>query len=464
MTIFDFIAFGSIILLLASVGIYKSRAIRSESSYLFGERKIEWAALTATLVMTEFNSATLISFSSLGYAAGFWALIIPCIFLIGLLFYALTVAKKWKAFDGVSVAGFFSQRYGEGLGRFASLLLLLAMSGFSAAYIKSLSLLFLPLFPQLNQWLLSTLLLLIIFLMSLRGGLLAIIRTDLLSLLLMVLFFPLVALFMWKSPSLPDPSYSLPSLAESQAILPLRFVFSLTILTMFTYILAPWYGQKIFAAKSGRVAFWAVVSSAVLVFLLYSSAILSTAFLRYRGFSFHSSEQALPYLINKCLPLGIRGAAYALLFATSATTLTGVWSAMSAMWIGDFLKQHSSEKQRDYKRSAVATLCFAAISLLLANTLVDRVFDKLILANIPIAALSFGLLAGFYWKRASRLGAYLSIAMGCATGVGFYLIYGEAGGYTWYWAVLGIPLTFATGIATSLLPSKKLSTSYPRPL
>lgn len=106
------------------------------------------------------------------------------------------------------------------------------------------------------------------------------------------------------------------------------------------------------------------------------------------------------------------------------------------------------------RRSILATTVFAAVSLLLANTLVDSVFNKLILANIPVAALSFGLLAGFYWKKASWQGVYLSIFMGCFCGVGSYLIFGEEGGYTWYWAVYGIPLTFFIGILGSLFSRK----------
>ncbi|NGX53314.1 MAG: putative symporter YidK [Chlamydiae bacterium] len=442
----DFILFSTLILLLVGVGVYKSKRIQSESAYLFADRKTKFIALTATLVMTEFNSATLISFSSLGYGAGFWALTLPFIFLFGLLFYAVTVAKKWKEFDGHSVAGFFTKRYGRDIGLFASTLLLLAMVGFSAAYIKSLILLFQPLVPTVSPWMLSLLLLAIIFAMSLRGGLIAIIRTDMVSMVLMLLFFPLVAFFMWKSSALPEISVAI---EQSQTILPLRFIFSLIILTMFTYILAPWYGQKIFAAASKRVAYWAVIAAALLVFLLYGSAIFATALFRYRGFDAPSWEQAFPTLIHTVLPRGFKGFAYALFFTTSATTLTGVWSAMSAMWIGDFLK--SPSKQTDYRRSMMATLFFAGISFLLANTLVDKVFDKLILANIPVAALSFGLLAGFYWKKASRLGVLISIIMGCACGVGAYWIFGEAGGYTWYWAVYGIPLIFLTGIAGSLL-------------
>src|SRR5271169_1429898 len=99
MSMIDLLSFCFILALLIGTGVYQSKSINSESSYLFAQRKTKWGALTATLVMTEFNSATLISFSSLGYVAGFWALILPFIFLCGLLFYALVVAKKWKAFE-----------------------------------------------------------------------------------------------------------------------------------------------------------------------------------------------------------------------------------------------------------------------------------------------------------------------------------------------------------------------------
>jgi len=46
----------------------------------------------------------LIAFSSLGYYAGIRALLLPLIFLIAISFYAVVVAKKWKEFDGSSVA------------------------------------------------------------------------------------------------------------------------------------------------------------------------------------------------------------------------------------------------------------------------------------------------------------------------------------------------------------------------
>lgn len=107
-------------------GLRKSKRVQSESSYLVADRKTSLFGLTATLVMTEFNTATLISFSSLGYLVGGRSLSLPCIFLIGLLFYAFSVAKKWKAYNGFSVAHYFSERYGRDIGILASGALIIA--------------------------------------------------------------------------------------------------------------------------------------------------------------------------------------------------------------------------------------------------------------------------------------------------------------------------------------------------
>ena len=72
-----------------------------------------------------------------------------------------------------------------------------------------------------------------------------------------------------------------------------------------------------------------------------------------------------------------------------------------------------------------------------------------------MAALAFALLAEFHWPRAATAGAWASVVvgvvLGVVLGVGCFFVVGEAGGYTWAWAMYGIPLIFATGIAVSLL-------------
>jgi hypothetical protein len=71
-----------------------------------------------------------------------------------------------------------------------------------------------------------------------------------------------------------------------------------------------------------------------------------------------------------------------------------------------------------------------------------------------VVALSFALLAGFHWPGATTAGAWASVIVGVVWGTGTFLVVGEAGGYTWPWAMYGIPLIFATGIVVSLGTSR----------
>lgn len=444
----DTISFFSLLFLLILGGTLKNKNVNSQESYLFAKRNCSTWPLTCTLVMTELNTSTLIAFAGIGYLVGARALLLPLVFLIGLLFYALTVAKKWKELNASSVVELFRQRYGNTLAQIASLSLIASMLGFTATYVKSMTLIFSPIFPGVSFWLLSGGLILATLAMTLRGGLMAIIRTDVYSFLLMCLILPLILYYSWKA----APSQTL-LVENAEALLPTRFVISLVILTMFTYILAPWYGQKIFSARSKKVAFTAVFLAAILVFVFYGIGVIATCFLKSQNGTLSSVDLAIPTIINNLLPQGFKGMAYATLFAISATTLAGVWSAMSSMVIADFWK---NKVGAGFQRGLVLTLFFAAGSYFLGNLLVDHILDKLILANIPVTALSFSLLAGFYWKKASPFGALLSILTGLSWGTGCYFYWGEEGLYTWYWAVYGIPLIFGMGVLGSLLVPHRL--------
>ena len=446
-SLIDISAFCAGLALLVALGTYRSSQVKDEGAYLVAGRHTGLFALTATLVMTEFNTSTLLSFAALGVVAGPWAVALPFVFLVGLLFYAAVAAKKWKEYDGLSVAGLFSERYGSSVGRLASGALLTAMVGFSATYVKSLAMIFAPLLGVDSLWGVSAVLVGITLLMTLRGGLVSIIRIDVVSFVLVCVLIP-VLLYCCSQYGGATPVTTIPSLSEAQQMLPPSFVGSLVILTMFTYILAPWYGQKIFSAQSQRTAYLSVALAAVLVFALYGCTVLAAS--RFAGsvMPLSDPQTVIPLAIQATLPAGLKGLAYLVLFTAGATTLSGVWSAMTTMVVGDFL---GGSRSNGVARDISITLCFAFSSYVLGNTLVDNILDRLILANIPVFALSFALLAAFYWPAASEAGAVASTVVGVAWGVATYLYFGEGGGYTWYWAVYGLPLIFGTGVVASLV-------------
>lgn len=420
-----------------------AKKVSTNDDYLLAGRHTGLFPLVATLVMTEFNTSTLISFSSVGYLAGYWALTLPLVFLFGLIFYAISVAKKWKDFNGLSVAHYFARRYGRDIEYFVAIVLFIAMLGFSSTYIKSLTLIFLPVIP-INNWELSGILVIFVLVLTIRGGLKSIIALDICSFLFILFFFPLLLYFTYKLPQLNN-IHTL-TIKESQVILPPKFIISLIILTMFSYIVAPWYGQKIVSAKNAKTAYLAALIAAIIIFILYGFGILSNAILKYKGVKLDGAELGIPYLIHNAMPKGLQGFSYAIIFFIAASTLSGVWNAMVTLIFGSIYTKHSN-----ILKNELVIIAIASIAYIIANTLIDNILNKMILLNIPIVALSFALLGGFYWKRANRLGAYCSIAIGIFWGCYCYLKYGEAGLYTWYWALYGIPLIFIIGVSVSLV-------------
>ncbi len=88
-------------------------------------------------------------------------------------------------------------------------------------------------------------------------------------------------------------------------------------------------------------------------------------------------------------------------------------------------------------------------SWLVGNLLVDDILDNMILANIPIAALAFGLLGGLLWRGAGRSGAWAALVVAFVGAIAAYLWFGDAGMYTWWWAFAVVPASFVVGIIAS---------------
>ncbi len=439
----NWISFSFLILCVIALPLIQSRRAKNAQSYFVSDRKTKLFPLTATLVMTELNTSTMVGFASLGYLYGFSAAWVAIIFLIGLSFYALTVAKKWKDFNAVSITTFFEKRYNPLIGYFAAFILIIAMLGFSANYIKSLTLIFAPLFPKLNQWELSAIFCALMALITLKGGLKSIIRIDAISFIFVLLVFPTIFYVSFSHAAPNDISHSV----LRQTGFPMTEVISLTVITMFTYILAPWYGQKIFSAESRTVAFKAVLIAAVLITLIYLMSILAASKLGENSHLQRAPQEAIPYLINHRLPAILKGFAYAMIFFIATTTLAALWNTISSVFIAHHDK---NPKNKSLKISIIMTAVIGLITYLLANLFVNKVFEKMILMNIPIAALAFSVLGGFYWKKVSPIASFLSILTGVVGGVFCYLYFGEPE-YMWYWAVYVIPLEFLVGIIFTLL-------------
>ncbi|NDS71667.1 sodium:solute symporter [Francisella tularensis subsp. holarctica] len=403
----------------------------SENYYTAG-KSLGLFALTATLVMTELNISTLVGFSSLGYLYGFSALSLGIVFLVGLLFYSFSVAKKWKNFDAICVSEFFSQRYNRAFGLMVALCLLIAMTGVGANFIYSTTIYLQEIFPNYNHWLISGVACSLMLLFTIRDGLIRIVKIDKLSFILSLILFVYLGYLVYKAGI-----SSFKHISSQEVTLPFSFPISLAFLTAFTYIFSPWYGQKIFAAKSKKTAFYAVMIAAFIVSLIYLIAVYTTA--KYAGMiNLSNPNKAFTSIVTTLFSRPILVTFYIVMFLIALTTIVALWNIMASMCFVHF------QRNKSEKKNIITVIIIAILSYTLANTFIDQVLDKMLLFNIPIAALAFSLLYGFYGSRTNFLGAILSTIVGIVSALYCYLLFKQEE-FVFYWSFICIPLSFIVG-------------------
>ncbi|MBK2027930.1 sodium:solute symporter [Allofrancisella guangzhouensis] len=411
---------------------------KSETTdYFTAGKTVGFFALTATLVMTELNTSTLIGFSSLGYLYGFSAASLGLVFLLGLFFYAITVAKKWKNFDAISVTEFFQYRYNKSFGIFAAFCLWVAMLGFGANFIHSITVCLEIIFPTYPKALVTFVACNIMFVATISSGLRSIIQIDKISFVLCIILFVFLGIHFYSSH---QPSTITNNLQHK---LPLSFALSLAILTCFTYILSPWYGQKVFSAKTPKIAFYSMLTTAILVSLFYLIAILTTANFT-QQLNLNNSDLALAHIIATELPLSIEIGFYVILFLIATTTIAALWNTMASV-----IFVHSSYNKATNSNRLIV-LGIAILSYFIAVFSINQILDKMLLFNIPIAALSFSLLYGFYGKKRNLIGAILSTTVGTVVATILYLFLDQES-FVFYWAFLCVPLIFIVGFLCSFI-------------
>ena len=81
-----------------------------------------------------------------------------------------------------------------------------------------------------------------------------------------------------------------------------------------------------------------------------------------------------------------------MMFMIALTTIAALWNTMASMCSVHF------QNNKSEKKNVITVVIIAVLSYILANIFIDQVLDKMLLFNIPIVALAFSLLYGFYGK------------------------------------------------------------------
>ncbi|MEX2463377.1 MAG: sodium:solute symporter family protein [Balneolaceae bacterium] len=336
----DWLIVGSYFAFLIWISWRKGWHGESEEDFLLSGRKVTLPAFVATLVSTWYGGILGIGEWSYQFGISQWLILGAPFYLFSALF-AIFLAGKIRLNKALTIPEAIANQYSEKAGRISALPIFILVS--PAPYILMLGLLFQFLIGGDAPFLLyASLVALFSVLYITIGGFGAVIRTDILQVLLMFGGFILLLIFAIKEfggfetliTSLPSDHLDITGGYSLQYIIVWFFI------ALWTFV-DPSFHQRAAAAESPKTArngvflsigFWIGFDFLTCFAGLYAFAIL--------GDGLENPVLAYPILADQILPIGLKGLFFVSLLATIMSTLDS-YLFISGQTLGrDYLLKH----------------------------------------------------------------------------------------------------------------------------
>lgn len=427
------------------VAAWAGKGVKSKDSYLLGDRQFNVGSITLTLIATQLGAGMIFGTAAEAYNNGLLGIAYVLGMSLGLILLGLGVGARLRSFEINTTAELFEKKYGSKvLRQFAAIISILTMGGILAAQMVASRQLFAALFDINPLYL--VLFWIVIIGYTTFGGMKAIVATDILQVIMIVVIFTAVFFYIIPlnevAPLLETP------LAIDGPLFSGGFFSALIAPVLFSLIEQD-LAQRCFAAKTKRVATIAALLSAGFLLLYALVPILLGMYAKTQGIIFTTGQSPLILLFqSKLSTFGMTVVACALL-AAICSTADSMLGAASTNLIADFF---SSDNKFSLAWSRVLTMAVGLIALLIAFNF-DNVIGLIVKSyEISICALFVPLILAMYSKQPSKRGAELSVGLGFVTFLSLSLM-------TTKWSPTSLALLFsAVGYAGGVVVDRmKLS-------
>lgn len=350
------------LILIIVLSVRKNRSSGSEESFLLSGRSLTLPAFIATLVSTWYGGILGVGEFTWLYGVSQWFAMGLPYYLFALLF-AVFLAGKIRKNEAMSIPEAISNRYGNHSGDVSSILIFLLTN--PAPYILMVALLAQIILGAESMIFLSIAVALFSAVYVSYGGFTAVVRTDMLQVILMYAGFIVLFGFAWSTWGDPISMWSsLPDLKKDptggQSISWLIVWF---FIAMWTFV-DPSFHQRSAAAKTPHVARKGIILSVclwfVFDFLTLSSALYGVANLP------ELSRAALVYpeMAQVLLPSGLRGLFFLTLLATIMSSLDS-YLFLSGQTLGRDLLKHRYPKHSVVKLTRYGIFVSAIVGIIM---------------------------------------------------------------------------------------------------
>jgi SSS family solute:Na+ symporter len=389
---FDFLLIIALIIIQIGVGIFISRKGKGSEDYFMAGRKLPWWVVGGSVFSTNISASHLIGMLGIGYSVGFAQSHYEVLAVFAILILAFLFIPVYRRLPLFTLSQFLEKRFGDKVRlTYALLVLLLIIVQLIGHYYigaRALSMLTQGSLFEINYPVALLLLSLIICSYTFFGGLSAVVYTDTLQAVFIIVVAIILCYFTFSSPEingfsglltldshLPEGSRKMNLyLPANHPDLPVSGVFTgLILLHFFYWITNQYLVQRVLAAKSDDAAKYGVMVAGLLKlgipFVTIATGVAAAHLLNIK----YAGQKILPddaflYLVNAVIPagFGLIGLLISGVLASTFSTIDSMMNSATTLFCIDIYKKYYRKNITDKELVIVGRLVTLTITLLAA--------------------------------------------------------------------------------------------------
>jgi SSS family solute:Na+ symporter len=425
-------------LFMIGIGVWASRKIKNTEDYLVAGRSLGFWVFVLLMIGTVCSGMSLLGVSGLGYRAGWptmWEeIFVPLAIGFCIIFFGVKLHNVSKTANYMTVQDYLAHRYESP----TALRSLSAVAGIIVSLIylvgqyTAIALVLMWLF-QIPLWLALLIATLVTMIYTTIGGLYAVAWASLIqSIILIIGIFVMAPIIIYNAGGFTqvntvlagvNPNLVMPWM-PSGAFAP-EYIFSFAIMLMVGLACAPHVINNVLAIQDVKYFKWAPL----VAFLIYGAAIFLLKFTGFAGLAMvkegvfalpnlpNAPDSIILYGIQYSLPIMALWAVFAVIvLAAVMSTTDRLMLTIGAMCSWDLYKKILKPDASD---KSVLLLSKIIVVLSALGTMVLAINPPVMLASliwmgigIMLSTFAVPLLAGLYWRGATRDGALASMSIG----------------------------------------------------
>ena len=433
----DLAMIGLYFIVVIVIGVIVARRTKSDEDLFLAGRSLTWAAIGLSLFASNISTTTIIGLTGSAYSSGIsvsayeWMAGIPLILL------AFVFAPLFFKSRITTVPEYLEVPFDRRVRLyFSAMTILLTVAVDTAGGLYAGGVVARTFFPEIDLWMFCAGIGLFAGLYTAAGGLRAVVYTDVLQAMVLILGGAVVTFVMFKGMDFswakvvasapPDHFSVVRPVGDDQ--LPWPGLFTGVIILGFWYWVTNQYiVQRVLGARDLKQAQWGSMLGGALKFLPMFIMVLPGAMAISQFPDIPNGDMVFPVIITQALPIGLTGVVLAGLIAAIMSSVDSTFNSSSTLIVHDFMLERKGvvdhEKIKRWGRNT--TLILMLIAILWAPQIknfgglwsyLQQAFSVLV---PPIAAI---FLMGAFWKRGTSKAAFVALVAGHLVGLGVFIL------------------------------------------